>query len=392
MEIKLSNRMDKLSPSLTMEISNLARNLKAQGKDILSFSAGEPDFDTPEVIKKAAIDALKYGHTKYTAVAGIPEVKHAIKQKLKLENNLNYDEDDIVVSVGAKHSLFNIFQAIIDEGDEVIIPSPYWVTYPEIVKFSGGKPVIIETDESNEFKITKEQLKNAITSKTKALILTTPSNPTGALYSNDELEGLAEVLKETNIVIISDEMYEKLIYDDLKFTSVASINKDLFNRTITVNGLSKSVAMTGWRFGYLATPHKDLVKAIIKLQSQSTSNINSITQHAAIAAMSGTIDEDIEYMRKEFEKRRNIAVELINNINGLSVFKPQGAFYLFVNIKKVEKNSMKFCKRLLEEANVAVVPGVGFGSEGYFRFSFATDEKSIIEGINRIEKFVKNYN
>jgi len=391
MEIKLAKRMDKLSPSLTMEISNLARTLKAQGKDILSFSAGEPDFDTPEVIKKAAIDALKFGHTKYTAVAGIPEVKHAIKQKLKLENNLDYNEDDIVVSVGAKHSLFNIFQAIIDEGDEVIIPSPYWVTYPEIVKYSGGEPVIIETDESSEFKITPNQLKNAITSKTKALILTTPSNPTGAVYSKDELESLAKILKETDIIVISDEMYEKLIYDNLKFTSVASINDDMFNRTITVNGLSKSVAMTGWRFGYLATPHKNLVKAIIKLQSQSTSNINSITQHAAIAAMSGTINEDIEYMRKEFEKRRDIAVELINNINGLSVFKPQGAFYLFVNIKEVESNSLKFCKDLLEKANVAVVPGVGFGSEGYFRFSFATDEKSIVEGIKRIEKFVKNY-
>ena len=391
MEIKLAKRMDKLSPSLTMEISNLARTLKAQGKDILSFSAGEPDFDTPEVIKKAAIDALKFGHTKYTAVAGIPEVKHAIKQKLKLENNLDYNEDDIVVSVGAKHSLFNIFQAIIDEGDEVIIPSPYWVTYPEIVKYSGGEPVIIETDESSEFKITPNQLKNAITSKTKALILTTPSNPTGAVYSKDELESLAKILKETDIIVISDEMYEKLIYDNFKFTSVASINDDMFNRTITVNGLSKSVAMTGWRFGYLATPHKNLVKAIIKLQSQSTSNINSITQHAAIAAMSGTINEDIEYMRKEFEKRRDIAVELINNINGLSVFKPQGAFYLFVNIKEVESNSLKFCKDLLEKANVAVVPGVGFGSEGYFRFSFATDEKSIVEGIKRIEKFVKNY-
>ena len=391
MTIKLSNRMTKLSPSMTMEISNLARELKANGQDILSFSAGEPDFDTPEVIKKAAIDALKYGHTKYTAVAGIPEVKKAIANKLHLENHLNYHPDDIVVSVGAKHSLFNIFQAIIDEGDEVIIPAPYWVTYPELAKYSGGIPVVIETDEQNGFKITPQQLKDAITTKTKMLILTTPSNPTGAIYSKEELQELSKILKNTDIVVVSDEMYEKLVFDGFDFVATASINEDMFNRTITVNGLSKSVAMTGWRFGYLATPNKELVKAVIKLQSQSTSNINSITQHAAIAAMGGTIDEDIQLMKEAFEKRRNLAVDMLNSIDKISVFKPQGAFYLFVNIKEVEQDSMKFCKKLLQEQGVAVVPGIGFGSDGYFRMSFATDEDTIIKGIKRIEEFVNNY-
>ncbi|WNY98984.1 pyridoxal phosphate-dependent aminotransferase [Sulfurospirillum sp. 'SP'] len=380
-----------LSPSLTLAITALARDLKAQGRDILSFSAGEPDFDTPQRVKDAAITAIQEGCSKYTAVAGTPEVLKAVAGKLKRENNLDYKPSQIVVNVGAKHSLFNIFQAIIDEGDEVIIPSPYWVTYPEIVKYSGGTPVYIETDESTGFKITPAQLKAAITPKTKVLLFNTPSNPTGSVYSKAELEGLAEVLKGTKILVVSDEMYEKILFDNLKFTSVASISEDMYNRTITVNGLSKSVAMPGWRFGYLACPIKEIVDAIVDLQGQSTSNINTITQKAALPALNGLVDEDIEAMRVAFERRRNMAYELLNNIKGLSVMKPEGAFYLYVNIKAVEEDSMKFCSKLLEETGVAVVPGLGFGSDGYFRLSFATDDKTIKDGIERIRTFVENY-
>jgi aspartate aminotransferase len=391
MTTKLSQRMDTLSESMTIAISTLARELKQSGKDVVSFSAGEPDFDTPKVIKDAAKLALDNGETKYTAVAGTPEVKQAIVNKLKVENNLTYNTQDIMVNVGAKHSLFNIFQALIDKDDEVIIPAPYWVTYPELVKYSNGVPVEILTNDASEFKITPSQLRDAITPKTKMLILTSPSNPTGAVYSKKELEDIALVLKDTDIWVLSDEMYEKLIYDDLKFTATASISDDMYQRTITVNGLSKSVAMTGWRFGYLATPNQELIKAMTKLQSQSTSNINSITQFASITALEGNANKDIEYMRVEFQKRRDLACILFDSIDKLSVVKPKGAFYLYVNIKQVEEDSLKFCKQLLEEVGVAVVPGLGFGLDGYFRFSFATDENTIKDGIARIDKFVKNY-
>jgi aspartate aminotransferase len=386
----LSKRVNVLSESMTIAISTLARDLKASGKDVLSFSAGEPDFDTPQKIKDAAIEALNKGITKYTAVEGTVECRKAVANKLKRENGLDYTPSDIVINVGAKHSLFNLFQAVIEEGDEVIIPAPYWVTYPELVLYSGGKPVFIETSDASSFKMTAKQLSDAITPRTKMVVITSPSNPTGAVYTKAELEEIAEVLKGTNIIVASDEMYEKLLYDGSTFTATASISKDMYDRTVTINGLSKSVAMTGWRFGYLASGNKELINAINKLQSQSTSNINSITQYAAITALNGDVDGEIESMRVEFEKRRNLACDLLNKIDGLSVVKPSGAFYLFVNIKKVETDSMKFCKELLEEVGVAVVPGLGFGMDGYFRLSFATDEKTIIDGIGRIEKFVKS--
>jgi len=387
----LSDRINILSESITIAVTTLAQELRAAGKDVLSFSAGEPDFDTPQVIKDTAIAAINSGFTKYTAVDGIVELKVAIANKLKRDNGLEYANNQIIVSNGAKHSLFNLFQATIQEGDEVIIPAPYWVTYPELVKYSGGVVVEIATDDNSGFKITPEQLKNAITAKTKMLVLTTPSNPTGSVYSKAELEALGEVLKDTDILVASDEMYEKLIYDG-EFTSAAAVSEDMFNRTITINGLSKSVAMTGWRFGYLAANDTGLVKAMKKLQSQSTSNICSITQHAAITGLDGSADADIEMMRKAFSARRDEAVELFNKVDGLSVLKPDGAFYLFVNISKIEKDSLKFAKALLEESGIAVVPGVGFGSDGYFRFSFATDIESIREGIKRIEGFIqKNY-
>ncbi len=384
----LSERIQTLSPSLTIAITMLAQDLKASGKDVLSFSAGEPDFGTPRRIKDEAIKAINEGFTQYTAVPGIAEVREAIAGKLKRDNNLDYTPADIIVSNGAKHSLFNLFQAVINEGDEVIIPAPYWVTYPELVKYAFGVPVVIETDDISGFKITPEQLQAAITPKTKMLILTTPSNPTGSIYSREELEALGEVLKGTDIIIASDEMYEKLVYD-VAFVATASISEDMFQRTVTINGLSKSVAMTGWRFGYLASPNKELISVMNKLQSQSTSNINSITQKAAIPALNGEVDEEIEMMRRAFEARAKEAVELMNEIDGLSVLKPQGAFYLFVNIKDISNDSIEFCKELLQETGVAVVPGIGFGSEGYFRFSFATDMTTIKEGIRRIEKFVK---
>jgi len=384
----LSERIQTLSPSLTIAITMLAQDLKASGKDILSFSAGEPDFGTPRRIKDEAIKAINDGFTQYTAVPGIAEVREAIAGKLKRDNNLDYTAADIIVSNGAKHSLFNLFQAVIDPGDEVIIPAPYWVTYPELVKYAFGVPVIIETHDHSNFKITPEQLKAAITKKTKMLILTTPSNPTGSIYSRAELEALGEVLKGTDIIIASDEMYEKLVYD-AEFVATASISEDMFQRTVTINGLSKSVAMTGWRFGYLASPNKELISVMNKLQSQSTSNINSITQKAAIPALNGEVDDDIEMMRKAFAARAEEATALMNEIDGLSVTKPEGAFYLFVNIKDITDDSIEFCKGLLQEVGVAVVPGIGFGSEGYFRFSFATDMTTIREGIRRIEKFVK---
>ena len=389
MELTLSDRIQTLSPSLTIAITTLAKELKAEGKDILSFSAGEPDFGTPKRIKEEAIKAINDGFTQYTAVPGIPELLEAVTQKLERDNGLKYAPSDIIVSNGAKQSLFNLFQATLNPGDEVIIPAPYWVTYPELVKYAGAVPVTIETNDITEFKITPEQLEAAITPKTKMLILTTPSNPTGSVYSKEELEAIAEVLKGTDILVASDEMYEKLVYG-IDFTATASISEDMYQRTVTINGLSKSVAMTGWRFGYLASPNKALIAAMNKLQSQSTSNINSITQKAAIPALLGEVDDEIEMMRQAFEKRAQEALALINDIDGLSAITPKGAFYLFVNIKEVSNDSIAFCKELLQETGVAVVPGIGFGSEGYFRFSFATDITTIREGIRRIGKFVES--
>ncbi|MDF1879226.1 pyridoxal phosphate-dependent aminotransferase [Sulfurimonas sp. SAG-AH-194-C20] len=385
----LTNRINTLSESITIAITTLAQELKAQGKDVLSFSAGEPDFGTPQVIKDAAILAINNDFTKYTAVDGIPALKEAIATKLKRDNDLEYAPNQIIANNGAKHSLFNLFSATIDKGDEVIIPAPYWVTYPELVKYCGGSVVEIQTDDTSAFKITPEQLQAAITDKTKMLVLTTPSNPTGSVYSKDELTALGKVLEGTDIIVASDEMYEKLIYDGT-FTSSAAVSRDMYERTVTINGLSKSVAMTGWRFGYMAAHNTELIKATKKLQSQSTSNINSITQMAAIAGLDGSADAEIEMMRKAFMSRRDEAVKLFNAVDGLSVLKPDGAFYLFVNIKEVSNDSLTFAKDLLAQKEVAVVPGVGFGSEGYFRFSFATDIESIRQGIKRIEEFVQD--
>ena len=388
--MKYSSRVTNLAESATIAISMLAQELQRQGKDILNFSTGEPDFDTPRAIKNAAIQALNEGFTKYTPVAGILELRKAIAGKLKRDNNLDYEPSEILVSNGAKQSLFNAIQALIEEGDEVIIPVPYWVTYPEIVTYSWGKNVFINTKESDGFKITPQMLKAAITPKTKMLVLTTPSNPTGMVYSKEEILALYEVIKDTNILVLSDEMYEKLVFDG-SFCAVASLNEDLLNRTIVVNGLSKSVAMTGWRIGYLATKDKKLIKMMDNLQSQCTSNINSITQKASLVALDGSVDGEIEKMRLAFVERCNFAFEAINKINGLSVIKPQGAFYLFINIQEITQDSMQFCKDLLERQGVALVPGVAFGMDGYVRLSFACSLEQIKAGIKRIEAFVDSY-
>lgn len=384
-----SSRITNLQESATIAISTLATTLKAQGRDILSFSAGEPDFDTPEPIKLAAKAALDQGFTKYTQVAGIPELKQAIANKLERENGLHYEPKQILVSNGAKQSLFNVFQALIDTGDEVIIPAPYWVTYPELVTYSGGSNVFIETNEQNGFKITAESLRQAITSKTKALVLTTPSNPTGMVYTKQELESIAQVLQGSDIVVIADEMYEKLLYDG-EFVSVGSISQDMFERTITINGLSKSVAMTGWRMGYCACADSTLIKLMTNLQSQCTSNINSITQKASIIALEGGVDTQIESMRQAFLARRDLAVAGINQIKGLRTLSPQGAFYLFVSIGNAcGGDSMEFCKQLLEQEGVALVPGSAFGMDSFVRLSFACSTEQLSQGIARIAHFMQ---
>ena len=383
-----SNRVKRLNESLTIAISSLARDLKAQGKDILSFSAGEPDFDTPKGIKDEAIRSINSGFTKYTQVSGINELKKAICDKLQRENALHYEPSEVIVCNGAKHALFNVFAALVDKGDEVIIPAPYWVTYPELTSYFGGKNVIIETSEENNFKITAKDLQSVITKKTKLLILTSPSNPTGMVYSKDELESLYAVLKGTDIAVVSDEIYEKLVYDNIAYTSAGALNADALNRTITINGLSKSFAMTGWRVGYAATKDKELVRLMNNLQSQSTANINSIAQRACIPALSGECNIDAENFIQAFQNRRNLAHKLINGIKSLEVRLPQGAFYLFINIKAVNGDSMAFCKDLLEKQGIALVPGVAFGMEGYARFSFACGEEQIVEGIKRIEAYV----
>ncbi len=387
----LSKRSQVLEESITLAITALANELKAKGENVISFSAGEPDFDTPQIIKNAAIKAIEKGCGKYTAVAGINEILKAVQDKLKKDNKLEYELKEILTNVGAKHSLFECIECLVEEGDEVIIPSPYWVSYPEMVKFAQGIPVFIEGLEENGFKITAKQLEKSITTKSKVLILNSPSNPVGSIYSKEEFRDLARVLEGTGIVVLSDEMYEKLRYDNAEFHSFASVSEDALKRCVTINGLSKCGAMPGWRFGYMASKNKDLISAVKRLQGQSTSNICSIVQHAAIPALNGECDEDIENMRKAFENRRNIGLELLNKIPNISVYKPEGAFYFFINISKIEKDSMKFCQKLLGQEKVAVVPGAGFGMDGYFRLSYATSEELIKEGLGRIARFIKSY-
>lgn len=397
--IKLTQRIQRVKPSPTLTIDSKAKQMKAEGIDVVGFGAGEPDFDTPEHIKEAAVDALRRGHTKYTPVGGINELKDAIIQKLKRDNHLDYTRDEILVSCGGKHSLYNIAQALIEEGDEVLIPAPYWVSYPDQVLLQDAKPVIVDTREENGFKITPEELDRALTSKTKAFILNSPSNPTGSAYSRKDLEGIAEVLVKRNVMCISDEIYEKIVYDGFEFTSIASLGPNIKALTITVNGASKVYSMTGWRMGYAAGP-MEVIKAMTKLQGQVTTNINSMTQWACVAALNGPQDF-LKGWVAEFKKRRDFIVGRFNAMPGIRCYNPQGAFYVFPNISKYLNRKLKdgriietdqdFCDYLLEKHLVACVAGSGFGAPGYMRLSYATSMEQIEKGLDRIEQALGDF-
>lgn len=385
--MSLSKRAELISPSPTLAISAKAKAMKAEGIDVIGFGAGEPDFDTPTHIKEAAKRALDGGFTKYTPASGTKELKEAVCKKFKIDNGLDYSPSQIIISCGAKHTLYNAIQIICDEGDEVILPSPYWVSYPEQIKLSGAKVVVAKTKEEEGFKLKPEVLNNCITDKTKLLILNSPGNPTGAVYSKEELEKIAEIAIDKNIYILSDEIYEKLIYDGVRHVSIASLNPKGKDLTIVVNGVSKAYSMTGWRIGYAAGP-KDIIDGMSKLQSHSTSNPTSISQKAALAALEKT-QEPVKKMLDEFLHRRDFIVKRLNQIKGISCIKPEGAFYVFPNISQASIPSMTFAERLLVEANVAVVPGSPFGAEGYIRLSYATSMENIIKGLDRIEEFMR---
>lgn len=397
--MELSRKAQAIEPSLTLAITAKAKEMKEKGIDVISFSAGEPDFNTPKNIINAAIKAMEDGNTKYTSVNGILQLREAICKKFKGDNGLEYNPSQIVVSTGAKQSLANTFLAILNPGDEVIVSTPYWVSYPELIKLADGKPVFVEGDEKSNYKFTKENLEKAVTAKTKAIVLNTPNNPTGTIYNKEELEVIADFAKKYDIIIISDEMYEKLIYDNENHISIASLSKDAYERTIVINGLSKSYAMTGWRIGYCATSEK-IAKLMISIQSHVTSNVCSITQYAALEALNGPQDE-ITKMINEFEKRRNYMINRIESIDNLSIVKPKGAFYIMINIEnclgkeingKILNDSMEFCASLLENEKLAVIPGKAFGLNNYIRVSYATSMEAIKEGLNRIESFIKKLN
>jgi len=392
----VSNSLKRIKPSPTIAVTQKARELKAAGKDVIGLGAGEPDFDTPENIKKAAIDAINKGDTKYTAVDGTPALKQAIINKFKKENNLQYSTNEITVGTGGKQVIYNALMATLNKGDEVIIPAPYWVSYPDMVLLAGGNPKIVKCNENDGFKLTPKNLKKAITKKTKWLILNSPSNPTGASYTRREIEILSEVLiKNKNIHILSDDIYEHIVYDNFNFFTIAQISK-LKNRTLTMNGVSKSYAMTGWRIGYAAGP-KEIIKAISKIQSQSTSNPSSISQAAAVEALNGPQDF-IQERSGAFKERRDFVVNSLNNIKGISCLKPNGAFYVFPSCKKLlgKKTKLKtdkdFVEKLLEKSLVAVVQGSAFGLDGYFRISYATSMDNLKKALERIKSFCESLN
>ena len=390
----ISNSLKRIKPSPTIAVTQKARELKDAGKDVIGLGAGEPDFDTPENIKKAAIQAINRGDTKYTAVDGTLALKKAIVKKFKRENNLEYSIDEITVGTGGKQVIYNAFMATLNKGDEVIIPAPYWVSYPDMVLLAGGKPKIVKCNEKDSFKLTPKNLKKAITKKTKWLVLNSPSNPTGVSYTREEIKSLSEVLiKNKNIHILSDDIYEHITYDNFDFFTIAQISK-LKNRTLTMNGVSKSYAMTGWRIGYAAGP-KEIIKAISKIQSQSTSNPSSISQAAAVEALNG-IQDFIQERSNAFKERRDFVVNSLNNIKGISCLRPNGAFYVFPSCKNLlgKKTKLKtdseFVEKLLEKANVAVVQGSAFGLEGYFRISYATSMEKLKIAIGRIKSFCES--
>ncbi len=385
--MEISARAAQLTPSLTLSIDSKAKAMKAEGLDVCGFGAGEPDFDTPEHIKTAAIEALNAGFTKYTPSSGIPELRQAISEKLAADNGLSYRAGQIVCSNGAKHACYNAILATCQPGDEVIIPSPYWVSYPDMVRLAGAEPVILPTMERNGWKMRAEDFENAMTPRTKMLILNTPGNPTGAVYTREELEKIVEVAAEEDIYILSDEIYEKLVYDDAKHVSIASLSKEAYDLTITINGFSKAYAMTGWRLGYLAAPEA-VAKAVDSIQSHSTSHPASFVQRAGLAALKGD-QQPIADMREEFDMRRNYMFDRISKIQNITAVKPQGAFYLLVNISQLGLTSQNFADRLLSKANVAVVPGAAFGDDRTIRLSYATSIDIIKKGLDRFQDFCR---
>jgi aspartate aminotransferase len=387
MNYKISQRAASLSPSLTLAIDSKAKAMKAAGEDVVGFGAGEPDFDTPQHIKDACAKALADGFTKYTPAAGIPELRQAIADKFKRENGLTYKPSQIIVSCGGKHSCYNVIIATCEEGDEVIIPSPYWLSYPEMVKLAGAKPVIVETTDKTEFKVTPAQLRAAITPKTRLFVLNSPSNPTGSVYTPDEIKALGDICVEKGVLIMSDEIYEHLLYDGAKHKSVASFSQAHFEHTIVVHGFAKAWSMTGWRLGFLAAP-EPIAKAIDAVQSHSTSNPTSFAQKGGVAALNGS-QEHLPKWLAEFDKRRTFAHQKLNSIPGISCVNAKGAFYLFPNIAKTGLNSSDFCAKLLEQEKVAAVPGIAFGADDYLRISYATSMANIEKGLERMDRFVR---
>ena len=384
--MEAASRLRKITPSLTLSIDSKAKAMKAEGIDVINFGAGEPDFDTPEHIKAAAMGSLDAGFTKYTPSSGIPELRSAISEKLKADNDLDYKPSQIIVNNGAKHSCFNAILAAIEPDDEVIIPAPYWLSYPEMVKVAGGVPVVVNTKAENGYKITPEEFEAAMSPKTRLIIINSPGNPTGAVYSKEELAALSEVALAEEILILSDEIYEKLVYDGKKHFSVAALSKEVYELTFTVNGFSKPYAMTGWRLGYVAAPEW-AAKAIDSLQSQTTSNANSFAQKGALAAYKGPQD-CVANMVAEYDARRQLVISHVEKIKKISFTRPEGAFYILLNIAQTGLTSSVFAERLLDKQNVAVVPGIAFGDDETIRISYATSRENIEKGLKRLADFV----
>ncbi len=385
--MEISTRASQLTPSLTLSIDSKAKAMKAEGIDICGFGAGEPDFDTPEHIKQAAIAALEGGFTKYTPSSGLPELRQAIADKFAADNGLEYRPSQVIVSNGAKHSCYNAILATCEAGDEVIIPAPYWVSYPDMVRLAGAEPVIVQTSERNRWKMSAKEFENAMTPRTKMLIMNSPNNPSGSVYTREELEAIVEVAAEEDIYILSDEIYEKLVYDGAKHVSIASLSKEAYDLTITVNGFSKSYAMTGWRLGYMGAPEA-VAKAVDSVQSHSTSNPCSFAQKGAIAALKGD-QQPLSDMHDEFDMRRNYMYDRIAKIANITAVKPEGAFYILVNISQLGLTSQNFADRLLSKANVAVIPGAAFGDDRTIRLSYATSIDVIKKGLDRFQDFCR---
>ena len=384
---KLASRISQVTPSLTLAISAQAKAMKAEGLDVCSFSAGEPDFDTPQHVKLAAKKALDEGKTKYGAVVGELSLRQAIAHKLQKDNNLNYQAENIIVTNGGKHSLFNLIFVLIEAGDEVIIPTPYWLSYPEMVTLAGGQSVFVKTTAENSYKITPAQLQEAITPKTKLFILNSPSNPTGAVYTPEEIKALAQVIVDNDILVVSDEIYEKILYDDVTHLSIGSLNEEIFKRTIVSSGFAKAYAMTGWRVGYIAAD-KQIINAMKTIQSHSTSNVCTFAQYGAIAALESS-QECVTKMLESFRERRKFMFSAVDSIPNISCPLAYGAFYLFVDISTLGLKSLDFCEQLLNKEKVATIPGIAFGDDNCIRLSYATDISTIEKGMNRINKFVE---